>query len=263
MYCLLGCLRCLLTLLNLILFIIFAAIGILGLLLKFSYPFAVTLMEKLVSHWPEKMLGEVVLFLQYYGTSLALVLIIIGFLVALIALLGVFALYCKYSCFGFAYMVLLMILIILELVLIIYLLAFPHKLYGTILTLLNCSFVHLRTNDSLSGPILGLWGVVGMANGNFCCGLHGPSDFDGMPPPFTYPPPCCGLNITVIKDPPHDQICNKTEAERLGVGGCKKKIEDFLGSYKGYYLWIVCSITVYKVLVFIVVCCLYKWWIWH
>ncbi|CDS36462.1 tetraspanin [Echinococcus multilocularis] len=263
MYCFLGCVRCVLALLNFILFVIFAAIGVLGLLLKFHYSFATTLLEKVASQLPENVLGEAVIFLQYYGTSLALVLIMVGFLVSLTALLGIFALYCKHSCIGYTYMALLIILIILELVLIICLLAFPQKLYGTIFAVLNCSFVHLRTNDSLSGPILGLWGVVGGASGNFCCGLHGPSDFDGMPPGVTYPPPCCRLNITMMKGPPHDQICNKTEAERLSVGGCKSQIEDFLGSYKGYLLWIACSITVYKVLVLIVVCCLYKWYIWH
>ncbi|KAL5104143.1 hypothetical protein TcWFU_008788 [Taenia crassiceps] len=75
--------------------IVFTAVGILGFLLKFNSQFVYNLLNKATTKWPQKEVQDVVQFVQQYGSGLAIGFIILGLAVAIITLLGLFALLCN------------------------------------------------------------------------------------------------------------------------------------------------------------------------
>ncbi|VDK32357.1 unnamed protein product [Taenia asiatica] len=248
MYCFLKCARIILAFMDLLLFTAFAAVGILGLLLKYNSQFLQNLLEKATTKWPQKEMQAIVQFIQQYGSGLAVVFIAIGFLVALVALIGLLALLCKNRCLGFIYIALLTILSIIELILIIYLFAIPGNLEKAAFNALNRSLEHFRTNDSLTNATHTLWSVLGSAGGNFCCGLGGYADFDGLGAGLPYPPPCCKRNITEVSEQqPLNLNCTKGEAERQKVGGCGEKIKKFLMKNQRLFLGISCFVLVLQI----------------
>nr|AQQ11629.1 tetraspanin-1 [Taenia solium] len=211
MNCLLGCVRLILAFLNLLLFIAFAVVGVIGLLLKYNSKFLFGLLEKATAKWPQKEMQDVVQFIQSNGSGLAIGFIVLGFAVAIIALIGLFALFCKNRFLGFIYIALLAVLSIIELGLIIYLFAIPG-------------------NDG----------------GEFCCGLKGFGDFDGLLPSLQYPPPCCKVNITTASSAQPPKTCDQNEAKKESVGGCSEKVEDFLAKYKSLFIGISCGVLVFQ-----------------
>ncbi|KAL5104053.1 hypothetical protein TcWFU_001758 [Taenia crassiceps] len=250
MNCLLGCSRLILAFLNLLLFIAFAAVGVVGLMLKYNSKFLYSLLEKATTQWPQKEMQDVVQFIQQYGSGLAMGFIVLGFAVAIVALIGLFALFYKNRFLGFIYIALLSILAIIELALIIYLFAIPGNLDKAAFKALNSSFEHLRTNDSLTAVTYSLWSVLGSAGNKFCCGLKGYVDFEGLYAGLPYPPPCCGQNITTTDiQPPLNQHCNKTLAEAQKVEGCKDKVVEFLKENKSLFMGISCGVLLFHILV--------------
>ncbi|KAL5962440.1 Tetraspanin-9, partial [Taenia solium] len=260
MNCLLGCVRLILAFLNLLLFIAFAVVGVIGLLLKYNSKFLFGLLEKATAKWPQKEMQDVVQFIQSNGSGLAIGFIVLGFAVAIIALIGLFALFCKNRFLGFIYIALLAVLSIIELGLIIYLFAIPGNLDKAAYKVLNSSFEHLRTNDSLTEPAYALWTVLGLDGGEFCCGLKGFGDFDGLLPSLQYPPPCCKVNITTASSAQPPKTCDQNEAKKESVGGCSEKVEDFLAKYKSLFIGISCGVLVFQFVVLLVMCALYKKW---
>ncbi|EUB54938.1 hypothetical protein EGR_10196 [Echinococcus granulosus] len=246
MSCLLGCARLLLAFLNLLLFVAFAAVGILGLLIKFNDKFVQNLLDKVSSQWSEQQVQDLVKFIHYYGSGLSIAFIVIGFAVAIIALFGVFALFCKNRFFGFIYIALLAILTIIELALIIYLFAIPDNLNKAAFKLLRSSFEHLRTNDSLTEVTFTLWTILGVDDNKLCCGLEGYKDFEGMLPGLQYPPPCCNMNITMANGQPQAQKCEKTDAANATVVGCEGKVVEFLAENKTLFIGISCGVSVFQ-----------------
>ncbi|CDS36461.1 tetraspanin [Echinococcus multilocularis] len=257
---LLGCARLLLAFLNLLLFVAFAAVGILGLLIKFNDKFVQNLLDKVSSQWSEQQVQDLVKFIHYYGSGLSIAFIVIGFAVAIIALFGVFALFCKNRFFGFIYIALLAILTIIELALIIYLFAIPDNLNKAAFKLLRSSFEHLRTNDSLTEVTFTLWTILGVDGNKLCCGLEGYKDFDEMLPGLQYPPPCCNKNITMVDGQPQAQKCEKTEAANANVEGCNGKVVEFLAENKTLFIGISCGVSIFQFVVLLVMCALYKQW---
>ncbi|VDM18449.1 unnamed protein product [Hydatigera taeniaeformis] len=247
MNCLLGLVRIILALLNLLLFIAFAAVGIVGLLLKFNDKFLFGLLEKVTTKWPQNELEEVVKFIQQNGSGLAIGFIVLGFSVAIIALIGLFALFCKNRFLGFIYIALLGVLAIIELGLIIYLFAIPNNLNKAAFKVLNSSFEHLRVNDSLTEPSLVLWNVLGSDGDEFCCGLNGYGDFNGILSTLQYPSPCCEMNATTAKSQQPSQTCDQNGAKQKNVEGCKEKIEVFLKEHKTLFVGISCGVLAFQV----------------
>ncbi|TRO76081.1 tetraspanin family protein, partial [Glycocaulis profundi] len=145
--------------------------------------------------------------------GLAIGFIVLGFAVAIIALIGLFALFCKNRFLGFIYIALLAILSIIELVIIIYFFAIPENLNKAAYKVLNSSFQHLQTNDSLTNASYTLWVVLGSDGDEFCCGLGGYSDFGVLISGLPYPPPCCKQNITASSTTQQPPKCDQNEAK--------------------------------------------------
>ncbi|KAL5104025.1 hypothetical protein TcWFU_000007 [Taenia crassiceps] len=263
MNCLLGCVRLILAFLNLLLFIAFAVVGTMGLLLKFNKDFLLNLLEKVTTKLPQKEMEEIVKFIQNFGSALSIGFIVIGFSVAIIALIGLFALFCKNRFLGFIYITLLAILSGIELGLIIYLFAVPGNLEKAAAQALTRSFDHLQTNDSLTEASYTLWTVLGSVGDNFCCGLVGYQDFGELLPGLSYPPPCCKQNITTANDAQQQQqatSCDANEAKKQDVKGCEDKVNKFLEGNKKLFVGINCGVLAFQILVLLVMCALYKKW---
>ncbi|KAL5104162.1 Tetraspanin-6 [Taenia crassiceps] len=256
MNCLLGCVRVTLAILNLLLFIVFTAVGILGFLLKFNSQFVYNLLNKATTKWPQKEVQDVVQFVQQYGSGLAIGFIILGLAVAIITLLGLFALLCNNRILVLMYTSLLAILSIAELALIIYLFAIPGNLDKTSFKFLDSSFEHLRTNDSLTKATHSLWRVLGSAGNKPCCGLNGYQDFNGMLPTLQYPPSCCTKNAMENLEP-QPETCNKALAEKYIVEGCKEKVSKYLSENKPFPIGISCGVLIFQVLILLAMCVLY------
>ncbi|KAL5962442.1 Tetraspanin-9 [Taenia solium] len=256
MGCFLGYVRLTLAILNLLLFIIFTAIGVMGMLLKFNAQFLYNLLEKATTKWPQKELHDVVQFIQANSSGLAIGFIVIGFAVAVIALIGLIALFCKNRCLAFTYLTLLTILSIAELALIIYLFAIPGNLDKVAFKLLDKSFEHLRKNDSLTEAVRSLWRTLGSDGNKMCCGLNGYEDFKET---LEYPPACCRKNTTGSTQP-QPQKCDEKIAAKDKVEGCKGKITEFLNKNKYFFVGVICAALVFQIVVLIIMCVLYKKW---
>ncbi|VUZ57142.1 unnamed protein product [Hymenolepis diminuta] len=241
MGCFSGLIKLFLLILNLVLLIAFVAMATMGMLIRFNEGYLMDLLSKAVEKWPVRFLHDLIYLIQNFGAPVSIVLIAIGFLVAIVSLIGIFALLCKVKCLAIIYLVSISLLSVVELALIIYIYAIPGNMNKIVEKLLKKTLKVYGEKTDLGTASENLWKMIGLGEGEFCCGLDGYKDF---PSGKELPLPCCKKYGNETSPSP---TCTETEAAKENVKDCKEKIEDYIGKNKTVFIAVPCGLFAIQV----------------
>nr|CDS25569.1 tetraspanin [Hymenolepis microstoma] len=222
MGCIVSCgFKFVLQTINLTLCLAFLAVGIFGIILKSSKTVVQSLLEKLFDKFKvgDDEIRELAKFIVDNADGFAVILMVVGFILALVCLYGSISVCCGLSILLKIYAAILILLVVVEIVVVAYLFSDQSRIPNLLIKALTEAQQSYGQSSAEGKTSTAVWNLVMTIDG-LCCGIDGFKEFPTSP---SLPLQCCALypNSTTT-------TCTETDAEAKNVPGCREKVENFV-----------------------------------
>nr|CDS22353.1 tetraspanin [Echinococcus granulosus] len=234
MGCVISCgLKFVLQIFNIVLCVAFLAAALFGILLKTSKSIVQQLLSKFFDQFDigDKDLRYLTKFITENADGIAVILIVVGLVLAALCLIGCIASCCGYNILLKIYATILIVLLVAQIIAVAVVFSDPTRLTSLIVNSME-KLLQLFGDGSEEGKMsTAVWDAA-MTIDSTCCGMDGCSDFDklGKPPPIQ----CCNMTT---------RPCDSEAARKAHVPGCRDKIVTFTASnMKSLLIVSICAI---------------------
>ncbi|VUZ57137.1 unnamed protein product [Hymenolepis diminuta] len=221
MGCVISCgFKLVLQIINITLCVAFVAIGILGILLKSSKSVVENLLEKIFDKFNvgDDEMRELAKFMVDNADGLSIVLMAVGFTLALVCLFGFISVCCGLGILLKIYAIVLTVILIAEIIVVAYLFSDPKRIPAILIKALQEAQKHYGGTDAEGQTATATWNVL-MTFDGLCCGIDDCKEF---PDQTKLPLQCCGKY-------PNDTSATCTTCPTSNPQpGCREKIEKFV-----------------------------------
>ncbi|VDM34530.1 unnamed protein product [Hydatigera taeniaeformis] len=218
MGCVISCgLKLVLQILNTVLCVAFLAVAVFGVLLKSSKGVVEKILANVLKNEKpdDEQLQELAKFITENADGLAIILIVVGLVLAALCLIGCIASCCGWNILLKIYAAILIILLVVQIIAVAVLFSDPNRLSSWLAKSMQNLLKSYGTNSDEGKMSTAVWNcLMGMGEPT-CCGFDGYSDF---PDKTKLPETCCDKGANK---------CDKAEAEKAGKKGCKAKLATF------------------------------------
>nr|CDS30969.1 tetraspanin [Hymenolepis microstoma] len=253
MGCIVSCgFKCVLQIINIILFVAFLIVGILGIILKTSKSAVQSLLEKIFDQFDvgDDEIRELTKFIVDNAAGFSVILMVVGFILALVCLYGLISVCCGLSILLKIYAAVLIVLVFAEIVVVAYLFSDKSRIPNLLIKAFTEAQQHYNQPTDEGTTSTAVWNVI-MTFDGLCCGID---NYEKFPTTLSLPLQCCGLYSNSTQ-----KTCTVSEAQSKNVTGCRKKIENFIYTNSKMILYISIAAIIFQVLlivmVFLVICC--------
>ncbi|KAM7534650.1 hypothetical protein Aperf_G00000108234 [Anoplocephala perfoliata] len=247
MGCVISCgLKLILQIFNTILCLAFLAIAVFGILLKTSKTVVESILKKIFDQFNigDAEMRHLTQFILDNAGGIAIVLIVVGFALAILCFIGCVASCCGCGLLLKIYAVILIILTVAQIIFVAVMFSNRTRLSSLLIGALDKLLPSYDQTNREGEAATAVWNVL-MTFNEICCGMNNYTDFKNQ---NGLPQQCCNYTL------PSGQKCTSVEAQTVNVPGCRDKVTEFFAENLKLLLYIaIGAILLQAVLIAIVI----------
>nr|CDS25570.1 tetraspanin [Hymenolepis microstoma] len=222
MGCIISCgLKLILQILNIVLCAAFLGVALFGILLKASKSVVENIITNIFEQFKigDKDMSQLAKFIVENADGISIILIVLGFSLAALCLVGCIASCCSCNILLKIYAAILIILVVAQIIAVSVLFSDSNRLSGLLVEAMNELLPFYGEASDKGQTSLSVWNIL-MTFDKLCCGMDGYADFKNH---AILPLQCCNVTSTSST-----AACDPTEAERVKMPGCREKMVIFI-----------------------------------
>ncbi|KAL5970367.1 Tetraspanin-7 [Taenia solium] len=211
-------LKLVLQIFNTVLFVAFLAVAVFGIVLKTSKGLVQSIFEKAFdkNSVTDEQLKAFAQFITDNSGGVAVVLIVVGLVLAALCLIGCIASCCGCEILLKIYAAILVVLLVVQIIAVAVVFSDPNRLSNWTIKAMNQLLQLYGDQSTDKGQMAtAIWNFV-MEKEPLCCAMDGYKDFSK--PGQLLPPQCCGVGAGG---------CSEAQAKQDNIKGCRERIANF------------------------------------